>query len=60
MYDIEALFVVLTPATLLLIREQLEAFKRDLTDEEFVERTRVDNTIIALDAVHNEKTGDDF
>jgi hypothetical protein len=53
------LFVVLTPATLLLIREQLEAFKRDLADEEFVERTQFDNTIIALDAVHNEKTGKD-
>jgi hypothetical protein len=59
MYDIEGLFVLLTPATLLLIKEQLGAFKRDLDDSELVEQTRVDNTIMALDAVHNDKTGED-
>jgi hypothetical protein len=59
-YDIEGLFVTLTPATLLLIKEQLEAFKRDLDDNELVEQARVENTIIALDAVHNEKTGEGF
>jgi hypothetical protein len=58
MYDVEWLFVALTPATLLLIKEQLEAFKRELADGELVERTRLENTIIALEAIYHEKTNE--
>jgi hypothetical protein len=59
MYDIEALFVALTPATLLLIKEQLVAYGSGLNAND-VEHTRVGNTVIALDGIYADKMGEDF
>jgi hypothetical protein len=56
MFDIEALFVAITPATLLLIKEQLVAYEAKL-DVNGVEHTRVENTVVALDTIWREKVG---
>jgi hypothetical protein len=59
MHDVEALFVALTPATLLLIKGQLVAYKSELNVND-MELTRAGNTVIALDGICADKINQDL